>query len=479
MLIASANDIPTVIREDARQAKRMGRTERLALVTLLVFYLLSACGFALATPYGEAPDEHGHLLYIEHLVRFGTLPEIKIQPYSYDAFHPPLYYVLGAGLVSAGRVVTGKSLDKPLAPTVRYNSKRDQAPVALPQVFLHPPEERWPLTVYALRGISILMGLGMIVLTYATARALVPKPASPVVPLVSAAFAALIPQANFIRASITNENASALVGALIIWLLALHLTKPYSARRVFWIGLALGLGLLSKLSVAPLSLPVLWVLWVRRERKPSRFLLDMVRVAGMVLLVAGWLYAYKWVVYGDPIAYRAWQELVPPDGVYSLGDLFWFQEPFRAMLWTSFWGVYGWQQIFMPDWIYLAFIGVTLAAVVGGAILLIRRAFSAAQQAICAVLLFTLLLLYTFVVQASTYVVAWQGREMFPALSSVCILLGLGLGALALGRGATQPIQLSGQRHAVGWGLFALVTVGLFALNLYSIFWLVMPALNS
>src|SRR5688572_19777083 len=269
MLATSTSDTVTLPSEQTHEITRTSRLERVVLVVLSVLYLASATGFALVTPYGEVPDEYAHLLYIEHIVRFGELPKITKVPYSYDAFHPPLYYLVGAITVATGRTIAGTSLDKVLAPRVRVNP--DYQPVTVPTPFLHPPEERWPRTVYVLRGISILMGLGVILLTYATARVLVPPPAPAIVPLLAASFAALIPQANFMRGGISNENGATLVAALIIWLLAQHIMRAHDIRRVFWIGVALGLGLLTKLSVIPLFLPALWVLWVRGQGRWRQF----------------------------------------------------------------------------------------------------------------------------------------------------------------------------------------------------------------
>jgi hypothetical protein len=447
-----------------------------ALLALIALYLASAYGFAIVTPYGEAPDEFGHLLYVEHIVNYGKLPDVTPNPYTYESFQPPLYYMIGAFAVVVGRTLTGESLSAPLAPFVL--ARPDRVPGVDLAVLLHPPEDRWPLTAYLLRIYSILLGLGLIVLTYATARVIVPWPAPGTVPLLVTAFAALIPQANFIRASISNENMADLVGALIIWLLELHLMRPYSDKRVFWIGVAFGLALVSKLSVLPLILPALWVLWVRSERGRRVFLRDLAIVGGLAALMGGWLYIYKWVVYGDPLAYGAWQVMMPPDGVFSLGDLFWFQEPFREMLWNSFWGVYGWQQVFMPEWIYTAFLIGTLLAVIGGVYLVVRHALSWGQKGSAFVLLLTVALLYAFIVQSSTYLVSWQGREMYPALSSVCLLLGLGLGGLISGRGAVQPVPISRWRSLLSDSSVVIVSVALFALNVYSILWLVLPALN-
>ena len=93
-------------------------------------------------------------------------------------------------------------------------------------------------------------------------------------------------------------------------------------------------------------------------------------------------------------------------------------------------------------------------------------------------MLAALLLMYVMVIQASTYLVAWQGREMYPALSGTCILLGLGLGGVALGRGAVQPAIVPLWRRRMAIGLVVSLAVWLLALNVYSIIWLVYPALN-
>jgi hypothetical protein len=345
-------------------------------------------------------------------------------------------------------------------------------------VFLHPPAERWPVWPYAFRTFSILLGLGVVLLTYATARSIVPHPASPLVPLTATAFAALIPEANFIRASVSNENLADLIGALLAWLLVRHVMEPYSMRRVFWLGVIFGAGLLAKLSVALFLLPVLWVFWVRKESNIRRLLRDLLLFGALAAAVAGWFYLYKWYVYGDPLALTAWRTMLPTDSDWQLTDLFWFQYPFRWLLWSSFWGVYGWQLIWMPDWIYYVFIGVTLLAVGGGLYLIARRTMTRDQLHASGVLVSVVLLMYALVIQASTYLIAWQGREMYPALSSVCVLFGLGLGGLCLGRSAVRPVRAQPWRYRLAVGAAASMAVFLLAVNLYSIIWVVLPALN-
>src|SRR5262249_31527971 len=157
--------------------------------------------------------------------------------------------------------------------------------------------------------------------------------------------------------------------------------------RVLWLGVAFGLAFLTKLTVVPLILPALWVLWIRRPDPIRRLLGDLLKLSAIVLALAGPFYLYRWIAYGDPLATAAWAAMLPPDSHWKLTDLFWFNHPFRYYLWTSFWGVYGWQAVYLPDWIYNALLGLTVLAIAGGAGLLWRRALNAIQQAGVAVLL--------------------------------------------------------------------------------------------
>lgn len=455
--------------------KKRLKTERAALGAIILLSFICSWLFAFATPYGEAPDEHAHLVYVEHLVRFHTFPPIAKQYYTYEAVQPPLYYMIGAGVVSVLKVITGDDFNAPLGPPIHLD------PDITPEdgsVFVHPPEQDWQPWLYLLRGVSISMGMGVIVLTYATARTLVPAPAPATVPLLAASFAALIPQANFIRGSVSNENMGALAGAFVVWLMSRRLTEPPNKRLVVWIGVALGMALLSKIITAPLLLPAVWVLWVRHGGRFGDFLSDLLRMGVAIFLVAGWYYLYRWIAYGDPLAYAASRVMLEHRSYLRLDQFFWLDDPFRGMLWKSFWGTYGWQRIYIDEWLYhLAFV-VTMLAVAGGAWLLWRRALDQPQRHLCAALLMGILLVYAAVVYVSTDQIIWQGRELFPALSAICVLLGLGLGGLVIGRSATTSKPLRGWRRIASAGLVAVVTLGLLALNLYSIIWRVIPAMN-
>jgi hypothetical protein len=455
--------------------------ERLALVVLAGLYLVVAVGFALATPYGEAPDENAHLLYTEYMVRFGTLPPISSHFYTNEAIQPPLYYALNAAIVLTGRALDGNWASMaPIAPHLRGNPKLWQGIPGPYPVHLHPLAERWPFWPYVLRVVSIGYGLAVILLTYATARILVPPPASGAVALTATAFAALLPQANFIRASITNENLADFLAAAMVFVLVAELSKPASRKRRIAFAVLYALGLLTKLSLAPLLLPAVVVFWVRCPGPPIQRIRAMLPATGVIGILAGPFYLYRWVAYGDPFAGAAWQAMIPTDSPWHLTDLFWLVDPFRANLWNSFWGDYGWQRVPLPDALYLAFASLTGVAVLGGVILVARRMLTPVQWAGCAVFLSVLLLEYAVVIVISLRLIAWQGRELFPALSSVSVLFGFGLAGLVLGPLSTQFVRGSVPRiHRVAVSALLVVIGGLLAANIYSIIYVVAPILNS
>src|SRR6186997_1398211 len=73
------------------------------LAVILAVYVLLAAGFAAVTPFGKAPDETAHALYIEHLVQQKSLPVLRqARREAYEFHQPPLYYVLAAPAWAVG-----------------------------------------------------------------------------------------------------------------------------------------------------------------------------------------------------------------------------------------------------------------------------------------------------------------------------------------------------------------------------------------
>lgn len=449
---------------DISTGSRIAHYERYALAAIIVLSVILAVAYARFVPWGEAPDETAHERYVEYVVRFARLPPITANhPYTNESQQPPLYYVLAALAVWTTRLAPGaEPLDAPLRANMGFNDDvNNPAKQPVYNVLKHDPASRFPPYGYLLRGVSILLGVVTILFVYAAARRLTPPPRPPTVALAAASIAALQPQRLFIGMSATNENLSTLFSAWLCFLLVSHLQDssrapadnsqlmPQDSKLVT--GAVLGLGVLSKYTVASLAVPLLWVFWIARRGAVRGFVRDAAVMLGGAALVAGPFLIYNTVAYGDPVASRAVAAMLPNDSTYRITDLFWLQEPFRGFLWTSYWGVFGWQRIWMPGWFYAVFALLTLAGMLGGVRLVVSGALAGWQRATCGALLGHALVVYAAVVLYSLRVVAWQGRELFPALPGLSILLGLGLVGLVSGRRATGAEITSSDTHDPAW----------------------------
>lgn len=132
----------------------------------------------------------------------------------------------------------------------------------------------------------------------------------------------------------------------------------------------------------------------------------------------------------------------------------------------------------MPQWVYHTFTVVTLLAVAGVIYLVMKKALTPFQRTSLILMSVSLLLLYLVVIQISLYQIAWQGRLIYPALSGIAILFAMGLLAPVLGRGALQPVLVEPRRYRLAGAISAAYVLALLIANLYSIVWVVYPALN-
>lgn len=171
-----------------------------ALLAITMGYVLLALLYAVLTPIGEAPDELEHIRYVEYLVRFQALPPIgqgtAARPYTTEAKQPPAYYILNAGLMLA----LGRG-GQQLAPDIGAED-----PAVPPTGAWYPPPARYahpptPPTlipwVYCMRLLSVLLGVGSVVLTFLTVREVFGDRDKQPLALGAAAMAAFLPQFTF------------------------------------------------------------------------------------------------------------------------------------------------------------------------------------------------------------------------------------------------------------------------------------------
>ena len=212
------------------------------LAFLLLARLVLGLAYGAMNPLGEAPDEADHYAYAAYIGREGHLPE---GPAMTQAKHPPLYYVLAAGVAKAA----GAEMDFTF---LRSNPDVDvTSDSAAPNFFVHTRLEAWPwrdgaLAMHMGRLVSVLAGVVLTAATYALGRAIWPSWYAG--PLAAAAFVAFLPESLFIGGSMSNDLLAATWSTLALWLGL----RARGAKAVVLSGLATGLAFLTEASTVGL-----------------------------------------------------------------------------------------------------------------------------------------------------------------------------------------------------------------------------------
>jgi hypothetical protein len=295
---------------------------------------------------------------------------------------------------------------------------------------VHSSYEEWPYrgavwAAHLCRFLSVLMGAGTVLCTYAIARRLFPHPTwlAPA----AAALNALIPQYVFISASINNDVPATLLSAICLWLLVCIVQDGASTKRLCALGIVLGLAALTKLNalvLLPMSAVVLLIL-ARKQGGVKALLRWGLLAYGSAAAVGAWWYIRNWVLYRDPFGLDLMFAVLPKRAQRpSLSELLRLLD--GAL--KSFFGVFGWFNIAMEPGVYQLFMVGLLAGTLGLIGLVHGRMRRKEWTELGRLALLAM--------WATVYVVAlvgWtqarypQGRLLFPAISAIVILWLLGI----------------------------------------------------
>jgi hypothetical protein len=174
----------------------MNANPRRWLLLILVAYLLLAVGYGRLTPLFEAPDEHWHYFTAQYIADNRALPSVTAdydEWLSQEAAQPPLYYLVGALLISPIKAENGREALW-LNPFAAIGDASEPNNI---NRFVHTPAEDWPwqdfaLAAHVLRLFSTLLGLGTLVCIYGSGRLL--WPTAPEIALLATALVAFLPQ---------------------------------------------------------------------------------------------------------------------------------------------------------------------------------------------------------------------------------------------------------------------------------------------
>ena len=432
------------------------------LLALLAAYALLSLAYNLIVPIGEGPDEVDHIMYVEHIVRYGHLPAIGTgsseRPYTIEAKQPATYYLIQAAAMWAmGR--GGKQLIPPMETDLAFRTTGVR--------YQHPPvpPDLQPWT-YFMRFFGMLCGLGTIALLYATTREIFPDEKRAPLALAAASMG-LLPQFIFMTSVVNNDHLAIVVGAAISYLLARTFMRGVTWVTSLLLGLALGVGLMTKtnllvyipIALLALALPGLPRLGARGEWATfARRRVPVLALVGAVcLLVGGWWILRNQLKYGDLLGTNAVSEManqVFPRFIttFDPADPVIFFERLVYTIDTHF-GWFGWESLRAPEPFYWMYYALIMLAIGGLVALVFRRELTGWQKACLMLAVLVTELFYISLVWHG----AWRGRLLFPALASTGLLVVVGthswLSIVLRGRWQERAPVVT----AVLWGGFLLV----------------------
>ncbi|HEX6387752.1 MAG TPA: hypothetical protein VF177_24045, partial [Anaerolineae bacterium] len=176
---------------------------------MAAFVVLSFAA-SVINPLHEATDELRHYRFVRHIVQRHSLPVQGQGGCSAQGHHPPLFYALGA--LATAWIDTGRDVCYEPAINHFWNYRQWEVGRDNKNLYLHGDDEAFPwsgeaLAVHIIRGLNVLIGAGVVWLTWVTARIIWPK--RPALAIGSAAFVAFNPMFVYMSGAVNNDVIAA------------------------------------------------------------------------------------------------------------------------------------------------------------------------------------------------------------------------------------------------------------------------------
>ncbi len=406
------------------------------LVGLVVLHLVVAGLFSAVNPLAEAPDEADHWAYVVYLAKERRLP---IGPKVTQSKHPPFYHATAA--------LVADLLGDPSFEFLRANPDiRIPPPPRGPfNFFIHTAQEKWPwrdgpLAFHIARLWSVFLSTGTLLAAYGIARNAFP--ALPGLALFTVGVLAFLPTFAFIGGAVSNDGTTAFFGATALWG-GFRLYRCRKWQAGWWTSVALGLGVLTKVSVVAIWLPVALLVIAagtphqgvsssgyggyNRLRRWHQSILLLVKVFFPALLIASPWFIRNWLLYGDPLGLSLTRQtidlrLTP----WTWEDTWWLLKGWFLSFWGRF-GAIG--QIAQPRWMDWLLLVLSTASGLGLIRIVVRKnertpLFSIGVLSLAVVSVMAVIWRYSLIALGTD-----QGRLLYPGLAPLMLLWSLGLWA--------------------------------------------------
>jgi len=304
---------------------------------ILTLATLIRLPFVFLTPAWQAPDEYPHFHYIRTLAETGKFPVSRPQFPDYEAYQPPLYYLIGAGLFN---------LTAPWGVS--------EAPIEVSRL-----EPDLPLVVIALRLFSVILGVGVVYLGYKISLQIFPPHSVLIwaVPLLLSLHPTFISNTT----SITNDVLANFMGASLVWLFV----HPNYRDKILLTGFCLGLAFLTKYNLLPFAVLLVFTRWQERHSAAS-WRQQVASILSLALLISVWFFLFNFLRYDHPLAIRPGveTEFAPFHGAWDAWRWYQVIRNYNWSFWCAFGRIY---EIHLPAWFYLVFFGLLSLLILYGA----------------------------------------------------------------------------------------------------------------
>jgi 4-amino-4-deoxy-L-arabinose transferase-like glycosyltransferase len=411
---------------------RISNSDQRPIILLLFAFIVLALAYSIVNPIHEATDEIRHYRFVRTLATTGRLPIQGKEACRSQSHHPPLFYAIGAiatAWIDTGHEVCYEPQSNPFWAYRYWEVGTDNK-----NLYLHGQEESFPwygetLAVHIIRAINVIIGAGVVLLTWATGRTIWPR--HPSLAFGAAALVAFNPMFLYLSAAINNDVIAALAGAAVTFACVQVLRDDHglSLRWGLIFGTLFGLALMSKFNLVAVLLliegVITWVAW--RKNQWRIWLKVNLIIATIAGLIAGWWFIRNQFLYGEPTGFQEVTELWGARDPGASFDLAVSELPYA---WTTLWGRFGYGQIPLPQTFYDLIQLFSIAGLVGAIYGYFRG--SSRNERVCLVflaanVLVLVLVLFNYMLVSPA---GPNGRFFFPALSALSLLVFYGLSQL-------------------------------------------------
>ncbi len=422
----------------------------LPALTVVIFVVL-ATAVSLIVPTFEFLDERDHYAYIQYLFLKRALPPVSTSADDYQQYYqPPLYHTVAA----LAALPISAELEQPVAfePNVFFTAVYDRRDNDNKNLWLHTNDDVFPFrgtarAVHVARIASVLFGAANALALLGLGREIFGESewAAALV-----ALALLLPGYVSISGALSNDNAAAFGGTLVL-LFCWRLTKNPD-RRCDWIALAISISIatLSKITtlfMAPAIALTMLIAW-KGSRDRRALLINFAALIAIWIAATGWWFWRNVTLYGEPTAVSVSRRQLGQGGEFSAARL-WMSIPF---IWQTFLGRFANSTVPMPFVIYNIFAFIILLAAAGW----VRRAFSPKPSRNDGIASWLVVALASACVtgavlyHAATNNTGAAGRLLYPALAGFAALTVGGLSRLVPARyHRTMSIAICGGMAAL------------------------------